>query len=105
MDYKFQFEGGSVQFAMNICKRKKLYKLQFLTFGKVDRSGFDCIHKLVYSKKIKLNVEIEVDVPLDIIEDINRIKAVEDGLRLSISKGLYEQGVSFKINKIGSNIT
>lgn len=75
------------------------------SFGKVDRSGFDCIYKLVYSKKIKLNVEIEVDVPLDIIEDINRIKAVEDGLRLSISKGLYEQGVSFKINKLDSNLT
>ena len=60
---------------------------------------------MVYSKKIQLNVEIEVDIPLDIIEDINRIKAVEDGLRLSISKGLYEQGVSFRINKINSNLT
>ena len=74
-------------------------------FGKVDRSGLDCIYKLVYSKKLKLEVEIEVDVPVDIIEDMNRIKAVEDGLRLSISKGLYEQGVSFKINKIHSNLT
>jgi hypothetical protein len=60
---------------------------------------------LVYSKKIQLNVEIEVDIPLDIVEDINRIKAVEDGLRMSISKGLYEQGVSFRINKINSNLT
>ena len=60
---------------------------------------------MVYSKKIQLTVEIEVDIPLDIIEDINRIKAVEDGLRLSISKGLYEQGVSFRINKINSNLT
>ncbi|HJT47326.1 MAG TPA: hypothetical protein VJ729_04020 [Nitrososphaeraceae archaeon] len=60
---------------------------------------------MVYSKKVKLNVEIEVDIPLDIIEDLRRVKAVEDGLRLSISKGLYEQGVSFKINKIDSNLT
>ena len=75
------------------------------SFGKVDRSGFDYICKLVYSKKIKLKVEIEVDIPLDIIEDLNRVKAVEDGLRLSISKGLYEQGVSFKINRIDSNLT
>ena len=65
----------------------------------------DCTYKLVYSKKLKLDVEIEVDIPIDIIEDMNRIKAVEDGLRLSISKGLYEQGVSFKINKIHSNLT
>jgi hypothetical protein len=49
---------------------------------------------------MKLDIEIDVDIPHDIIEDKNRIKAVEDGLRLSISKGLYEQGVSFKISKI-----
>jgi hypothetical protein len=54
---------------------------------------------------MRLNVEIEVDIPLDIIMDKNRIKAVEEGLRLSISKGLYEQGVSFKINKIDSRFT
>ena len=53
---------------------------------------------------MKLDVEIEVDIPVDIIEDKNRIKAVEDGLRLTISKGLYEQGVSFKINKINSRV-
>jgi hypothetical protein len=53
---------------------------------------------------MKLEIEIEVDVPLDIIEDKKRIRAVEDGLGRSISKGLYEQGVSFKINKISSRI-
>jgi hypothetical protein len=51
---------------------------------------------------MKLEIEIEVNVPLDIIEDNKRMKAVEDGLGRSISKGLYEQGVSFKINKIHS---
>jgi hypothetical protein len=59
---------------------------------------------MVDSKKLKLEVEIEVNVPLDIIEDKNRIKAVEDGLGRSISKGLYEQGVSFNIKKITSRV-
>jgi hypothetical protein len=59
--------------------------------------------RLVDMKKMKLDIEIEVDIPLDIIKDKNRIKAVEDGLRLSISKGLYEQGVSFKINRVSSS--
>jgi hypothetical protein len=59
---------------------------------------------MVDSKKLKLEVEIEVNVPLDIIEDKNRIKAVEDGLGRSISKGLYEQGVSFDIKKITSRV-
>ncbi len=57
---------------------------------------------MVDSKKLKLDVEIEVDVPLDIVEDKKRIKAVEDGLGHSISKGLNEQGVSFKVKKITS---
>jgi hypothetical protein len=55
---------------------------------------------MVDTKKLNLEVEIEVDVPLDIIEDKKRIKAVEDGLGQSISKGLYEQGVSFKVKKL-----
>lgn len=59
---------------------------------------------MVDSKKLRLEVEIEVDVPLDIVEDKKRIKAVEDGLGQSISKGLYEQGVSFKVKKITSKV-
>lgn len=59
---------------------------------------------MVDTKKLKLEVEIEVNVPLDIIEDKNRIKAVEDGLGRSISRGLYEQGVSFNIKKINSRV-
>ena len=39
-------------------------------------------------------------MPLDIIEDKHRLKAIEDGLVRSISKGLYEEGVSFRINKV-----
>jgi hypothetical protein len=37
---------------------------------------------------------------LDIIEDKHRFKAIEDGLVHCISKGLYEEGVSFRINKV-----
>lgn len=59
---------------------------------------------MVNSKKLKLEVEIEVNVPLDIVEDKKRIKAVEDGLGRSISRGLYEQGVSFNIKKISSKV-
>ena len=46
---------------------------------------------------MKLEVQIEVDMPLDIIEDKHRLKAIEDGLVHCISKGLYEEGVSFRI--------
>ncbi len=59
---------------------------------------------MVQTKKMVLEVVIEIDVPVDIVQDRGRIKAVEDGLGRSISKGLYDQGVSFQIKKIGSKI-
>lgn len=59
---------------------------------------------MVAIKKLLLNVQIEVDVPVDIVQDKMRIKAVEDGLARSVSKGLYDQGVSFRIAKISSKI-
>ena len=59
---------------------------------------------MVQTKKMVLEVVIEIDVPVDIVQDRRRIKAVEDGLGRSISKGLYDQGVSFQIKKMGSKI-
>jgi hypothetical protein len=59
---------------------------------------------MVKTKKMILEVEIEIDIPDDIIQDGQRIKAVEDGLSRSISKGLYDQGVSFEIKNCSSKI-
>ncbi len=59
---------------------------------------------MVETKKGRLNIEIDVDLPLDIIENNNRREAVEEGLIRSISKGLYEEGVSFKINRVNFRI-
>ncbi|MDQ5870199.1 MAG: hypothetical protein M3530_10810 [Thermoproteota archaeon] len=55
---------------------------------------------MVETKKVKLETEMEVDVPMDIIVDKQRLKAVEDGIVRVISRGLYEEGVSFKIIKV-----
>jgi hypothetical protein len=52
-----------------------------------------------------LQLEIEIDVPVDIVQDSSRMRAVEDGLARSVSKGLYDRGVSFQIKKISSRIT
>jgi hypothetical protein len=59
---------------------------------------------MVETKKMILEVQIEIDVPIDIVQDSHRIKAVEDGLNRSISKGLYDQGVSFEIKSCRSQI-
>lgn len=55
---------------------------------------------MVDSKKADLEVKIEVDVPIDIVDDKNRLDAVQKGLVQSISKGLYEQGVSFRVTGV-----
>jgi hypothetical protein len=60
---------------------------------------------MVKMKKMILEVHIEIDIPVDIVQDSHRIKAVEDGLSRSISKGLYDQGVSFEIKNWNSKIT
>ena len=60
--------------------------------------------RLVKTKKGRLKIEIDVDMPLDIIENNLRREAVKEGLIHSISKGLYEEGVSFKINKFDFRI-
>ncbi len=64
----------------------------------------DITWKLVETKKGRLNIEIDVDLPLDIIENNNRREAVEEGLIRSILKGLYEEGVSFKVHKFDFRI-
>jgi hypothetical protein len=55
---------------------------------------------MVETKKLKLETEMEVDVPMDIVIDKQRLKAVEDGIVRVISRSLYEEGVSFKIVKV-----
>lgn len=50
-----------------------------------------------------LGIAIVIDVPMDIVRDGARIRAVEDGLVRSISKGLYDR-VSFRIGKTSSKI-
>jgi hypothetical protein len=52
---------------------------------------------LVDTKNVKINLELEVDIPEDIIKDKSRYNSVKEGIVKSISRGLYEQGVEFKI--------
>ncbi|MGC2570008.1 MAG: hypothetical protein WA364_00745 [Candidatus Nitrosopolaris sp.] len=59
---------------------------------------------MVQSRKVELEVKIEVDVPLDIVNDKERLTGVKNGLIRSISNGLYQQGVSFRIDKASFEI-
>jgi hypothetical protein len=56
---------------------------------------------LVEVKRVKINLELEVGIPEDIRKDKTRCDNVKEGIVKSITKGLYEQGIEFKI--INSN--
>ncbi len=56
---------------------------------------------MVETKKVKINLELEVEIPEDIIEDNSRYNNVKEGIVKSINKGLYEQGIVFRV--INSN--
>lgn len=55
---------------------------------------------MVQSRTAELEVKIDVDLPLDTINDKERLKAIEGGLVQCIYDGLYRRGVSFKVHKV-----
>jgi hypothetical protein len=46
-----------------------------------------------------LSAQIEIEVPLDIVHDKQRLKAVQEGLKKALTSGLYGQGVEFRVTK------
>jgi hypothetical protein len=54
--------------------------------------SFSTIFSNSIIKKGQIRIEARIDMPVvDIIDDKHRLKAIEEGLVRSISKGLYEQ--------------
>ena len=52
---------------------------------------------MVSTKTLKLKVEMDIDIPIDLIESKNRLQLIEEGIIKSICKGLYEEGSAFHI--------
>lgn len=44
-------------------------------------------------------MELKIDIPQDIVLDKKRLKSVQRGILKTISKGPYEEGLSFKVVK------
>jgi hypothetical protein len=42
-------------------------------------------------------LELKIEIPQDIISDNKRLDSVKQGILRAISKGPYEEGLSFKI--------
>jgi len=64
---------------------------------------------VVETEKVALAMDIEIDIPKDIVADKKRLKKVQDGILKAIRKGPYEEGLAFRIMtakfKIPSNVS
>ncbi len=54
---------------------------------------------MVSAKHVKLNIEMDIEIPTDLLESKDKVRIIEDGIIKSISKGLYEEGILFHIKK------
>jgi hypothetical protein len=52
---------------------------------------------MVSVKIVKLNIEMAIEIPADLLENKVKVKVIEDGILQSLSRSLYEEGVSFHI--------
>jgi hypothetical protein len=59
---------------------------------------------MVSTKLLKLKVEMDIDIPMDLLESKNRLGLIEEGIIKSICKGLYEEGISFHIKTFNFNL-
>jgi hypothetical protein len=54
---------------------------------------------MVTINHVKLNIEMDIEIPTDLLENKDKVRVIEDGLIKCISKGLYEEGLTFHINE------
>jgi hypothetical protein len=54
---------------------------------------------MVSVKLVKLNIEMDIEIPTDLLENKVKVKVIEDGILKCLSRGLYEEGISFHIKK------
>ena len=59
---------------------------------------------MVSTKLLKLKVEMDIDIPMDLIESKRRLQLIEEGIIKSICKGLYEEGISFQIKSFNFHL-
>jgi hypothetical protein len=59
---------------------------------------------MVSTKLLKLKVEMDIDIPMDLIESEKRLQLIEEGIIKSICKGLYEEGIAFHIKSFNFHL-
>ncbi|MGE0242613.1 MAG: hypothetical protein AB7F53_01815 [Nitrososphaeraceae archaeon] len=54
---------------------------------------------MVSVKLVKLNIEMDIEILTDLLENKDKVRVIEDGILKCLSRGLYEEGISFHIKK------
>ena len=54
---------------------------------------------MVTINHVKLNIEMDIEIPTDLLANKDKVRVIEDGLIKCISKGLHEEGLTVHINK------
>ncbi|MEO9296067.1 MAG: hypothetical protein ABI347_10785 [Nitrososphaera sp.] len=55
---------------------------------------------MVETKIFSLKAEILVHIPADITQNRQRLEDVKDGIKKAVTKGLYDEGIDFEVEKL-----
>jgi hypothetical protein len=59
---------------------------------------------MVETRALVLEAEIVIHIPLDIMQNKQRLDDVKEGLGKAMTKGLYEEGVDFEVKKLSFKV-
>ncbi len=44
---------------------------------------------MVSTKHVRLNIEMDIEIPVNLLENKDKVRVIEDGVTKCLSKGLY----------------
>jgi hypothetical protein len=59
---------------------------------------------MVETKSLVLEAQLVIQVPMDIIQNKQRLEDVKEGVRKAMIKGLYEEGLEFECKKLSFKV-
>jgi hypothetical protein len=59
---------------------------------------------MVETKSLLVEAKILVHIPVDIVKNKQRFEDVKEGLRKAMTKGFYDQGLDFEVEKLNLKI-
>ena len=54
---------------------------------------------MVSTKHVRLIIEMDIEIPVNLLENKDKVRVIEDGVTKCLSKGLYEEGILPHVKK------